>query len=93
MQDVVKVKIKRSIPAKSHIRTFKDWIEWRKMQDIITNIENHVIVRRITGEDYYYISGVVIIDGIPKYDFMIDKETGKQSTCGYGKGCFWSNWQ
>ena len=37
--------------------------------------------------------GYVAVDGEAQYDYELDTETGKQRTCGYGAGCFWTDWQ
>jgi len=46
-----------------------------------------------TEQNGSVIGGYVAIDGVPQYDIEIDLETGQSRTCGYGPGCFWTDWQ
>ena len=38
-------------------------------------------------------TGYVTCDGEPQFDFDRDLVTGEYRTCGYGQGCFWSEWR
>lgn len=38
-------------------------------------------------------SGYVTCDGQAQFDFERDTETGECRTCGYGAGCFWTDWE
>jgi len=61
------------------------------------DISNEVL-KVITGIDPQskIIEGYVMINGKPSYDFemVITEDKGVlQRTCGYGEGCFWTQWQ
>lgn len=59
---------------------------------------NNKILKVITGIDpkNKIIEGYVMINDVASYDFEIaitEDEGVLQRTCGYGQGCFWTDWK